>query len=110
MHLLAGERLLAAEQARERLDDRHLGAERVPGLPELDADDATAEHDQPLGNPLGGRGLAVRPRLGLRQARNRGKRSLAAGRQHDGAVGHEGAAVDIDPAVAGEPSMPAHAA
>ncbi len=38
--------VLGGDQPGQRLDDRHLGAERPPGAGELDADDAAAEHDR----------------------------------------------------------------
>src|SRR5436853_454636 len=65
------ERLLAAEQARQRLDDRHARAETRPRLPQLGADDAAAEHEQPLRDGTGGRRLPIRPRRGLREPRDR---------------------------------------
>ena len=49
--LLAGEGLLAREQALAALDQGHLGAERGPGLGELAADRAAAEHDHALRAP-----------------------------------------------------------
>src|SRR5690606_29361979 len=45
---LAERDVLVRYEVRQRLDDRHLGAERVPHAGELDADDATAEHDDLL--------------------------------------------------------------
>ena len=45
-------RVLERDQGRQRLDDGHLGAERGPDRGELDADDAAAEHDRLLRDPL----------------------------------------------------------
>src|SRR2546428_4868252 len=63
VNLLRSERLFTSEQPRERLDDRHLRAERGPGLAELNAHHAAAEHDQAWRDVLRGRGLTVRPGL-----------------------------------------------
>ena len=68
-----GELLLAAEQPRRRLDDRHLRAEREPRLAELDADHAAAEHDQPLRHLL----RRSSPRGSSRRAPRRGRGSAA---------------------------------
>ena len=46
-HLLARERLLALDQAVAAVDQRHVRAERRPGLRHLDADDAAAEDREP---------------------------------------------------------------
>lgn len=63
--LLARERLLACQQAWQRLDQRQLGAERRPRLRHLDADNAATQDHQPCRHDLRGRRLAVRPVLGL---------------------------------------------
>ena len=45
-------RILERDQGRQRLDDGDLGAEGGPGRGELDADDAAAEDDRLLRDPL----------------------------------------------------------
>ena len=65
---LADRRVLHRHQMVERLDDRHLCAERSPDARELDADDAAAEHDHaarappPGPAPLRSRGCGRRSR------------------------------------------------
>ena len=52
LHQLGDPRVLERDQRRQRLDDGDLGAERRPDGGELDADDAAAEHDRLLRDPL----------------------------------------------------------
>ena len=79
LDLLGGELLLARDQPRQRLDDRHLRAQRGVGTGHLHADDATAQHEQRSGDRFRGRHLAVRPRRGLAQTRDRRHRGARPG-------------------------------
>ena len=82
-----GERLLARDQPRGRLDQRHLRAERRERLRQLDADDAAAEDEQPLGHASR---AVVASRLVHGCASRRpgigGIAALAAGGDHDRAA------------------------
>ncbi len=110
VHRRRRELLLAPEEARRRLDDRHLRAERRPRLPELDADDTAAEHDQPLGNELGNRALVVRPGIRVGEPGNRRHGGRAPCRDDDRLLRREQPPVDIDPALARKPAVAAHEA
>ena len=78
------------------------GAERGECLRHLDADDAAAEDQQAVGDRLGGRDLAVRPRRGVAQAVDRRDQRVAAGRHDDGAARDELVVADRDRALAGD--------
>jgi hypothetical protein len=52
LELLGIRVVLEWDEVGQRLDDRHLGAERRPGRRELAADDAAAQHDRRLGHPV----------------------------------------------------------
>lgn len=62
---LLGERFLTAEQPLTPLDQGDPRAQGLPGLRELAAHDATAEHDQPMRHLLARGRLAVGPRPSL---------------------------------------------
>ena len=68
-HLLAGERLLAADESRPALDERHRASEAGERLCELDAHGATAEDEQAVGNTRRLGRLAVRPGQDVWRAR-----------------------------------------
>ena len=71
-HLVAGERLLAREQAGPALDDDDLLAtEPLEALGHLGADRAAAEHEQPARQLLGRGDASVVPRVHVREAGDR---------------------------------------
>ena len=80
---LAGEGLLAREQVLAALDQGHLRPERRPGLGELAADRAAAEHDHALRDLLRGGRVAVVPGLDRVEAVDRRHRRAAAGGDDD---------------------------
>ena len=111
--LLAGERLLARQQPLFALDQRDGGAERRPGLRQLAADRAAAEHEHALRHPLRGRPLAVVP--GIRPSRGPSIGGIAAplpvatttaARAQD-VVADDHAALAVEPALAAEQLDPA---
>ena len=104
---IRGELLLAPKQARKRLDDRDLRTKRRPGLAELDADDATAEHDQPLGHELRRRRRAVRPGVRVCEPRDRRQGRFAARREDDGSPCADHTAVQLHLPLTRETRVPA---
>ena len=108
VHGLRGELLLARDQARCALDDRHGRTERSPRLTELDADDAAAEDHEVLRHLLRGRALDVRPRLRLGEPRDRRQEGARAGRNDDRVSGGERAVAGLDAPLAGELRAAAH--
>ena len=119
LDVLAGERLLAREQAVGGLDQRDLRAEAAPGLGHLHADHAAAEDRQPPGRLLGGGGLPVGPGLGLLEPvdrrhrpgrcrsppRRRGRRPASRRRPPRGARRRAARAADERDAAVGEPRL-----
>ena len=69
LHVLGSRAPPRARSAVARLRRSNLRAERRPRLAELDADDAAAEDEQPLGNGARRRAETVRPRRARRRAR-----------------------------------------
>ena len=104
---LCGERLLPAEQPRHCLDDGNTRPERCPRLRELHARDAAAEHEQPAGDLLRGRRLAVRPRLRLAEPGDRRHGRLAPGRDDDSRPCLEHLVSDQEATLAVEPGRAA---
>ena len=106
--LLAGERLLAREQSVERLDHGHAGSERAPRLGHLDADDASAEHDEMTGRVAGRRDLAIGPRLRLGEPRDRRHRGARADGDDHRLARLEHVVADAHPPLAVQPRRAAH--
>jgi hypothetical protein len=106
--LRAGKRLLAREQPRPALDDRHRTAERRVRLRHLDAHHASPEDDQPVRDPRCGRHLAIGPGLDVGQPGNRRDRRATADRDHDSLprlvelVADAHATLAVQPAVAAD--------
>jgi uncharacterized membrane protein YeaQ/YmgE (transglycosylase-associated protein family) len=107
LDLLGRERLLAAEHAVAGLDERDLGAERLPRLAELDADDAAAEDDDPPGHPGRVRPLAVVPGAGLGEPRHGQLDGGAAGGHDDRAAGGDDLVADAHAPLAVQARPPA---
>jgi len=107
VQLVAGERLLAWQQPRLALDDRHRTAERGVRLRHLDAHHAAPEDDQPVRDPRGGRHLAVGPGLDVGQPGNRRHRRTAADRDHHGLPRLEDVVADAHATLAVQPPVSA---
>ena len=78
--LLGGPRLFLGQQLRAAREECHLRPERCVGLRHLGPDDTAADDQQASRDDLGGSGLAVGPRVGLRQALDVGQRRLGTDR------------------------------
>src|SRR5690606_6314886 len=93
LQALAEDRVLERDERGQRFDDGDLGAERVPGRGELDADDAAADDDRALRDLLELEGLVAghdpAADLDAERARHR------SGGQHDVGAG-VALAVDLD--------------
>ncbi len=98
----AGEGLVSREQVLAALDQGHPGAEARPGLGELAADRAAAEHDHARRHPLGGGRLAVVPGADAVEAVDRRHRRAAAGGDDDRRPRGQDLVADEDPALAVE--------
>ena len=107
-HVLGGEGLLARDEPLGHLEQGDLGPQRAPGLGQLDADHATAEHDQVLGHGLRVGALAVRPGPRLGQPADRQERRRRAGREDDRAGGLEHLVAHAHAPLARETRLAAH--
>ena len=105
LELLRGELLLARDEARRHLEQHDVGAERVPRLRELAAHRAAADHDQALGDLVGGGGLAVGPGIRLGEARDRRQRGGRPGGDDDGLARAQDVVAGDHSALAVEPRL-----